>query len=83
MDSVTTYQAAVSKDGGAQIIVVEKRELNEGEVFIKIMASPINPSDRAMVLGGYGVSGKYSFSERYFWISLRLVGILTDFGFYR
>lgn len=56
MESVTTYKAAFSVDGAPQIIEIPKRKLVEGEVFIRIEASPINPSDRYMVTGHYGNS---------------------------
>lgn len=57
MDSTTTYKALVSKDGKAKMIDVQKRELGDDEVFIKIESSPINPADRFMVMGLYGETG--------------------------
>ena len=34
---------------------VELRELADGEVLVKVMAAPINPSDQYMAVGFYGV----------------------------
>ena len=38
---------------------IEARELKEGEVKIKVMSAPINPSDQMMVEGVYGITEGY------------------------
>lgn len=59
METISTYKAAVSQESMAKVIDVEPRELQEDEVLVKVMASPINPSDKNMARGVYGIQGKY------------------------
>lgn len=50
-----TYQAAVLPEAGKSLNIEEKpfSELQKGEVWVQIKASPINPSDLAMLDGTY------------------------------
>ena len=78
MESITTYKAAVTVDGQPKIIDVEKRELNEGEVFIKVEASPINPSDRYTTRGDYGIIEKQSHPSEGKGIGFEASGLVID-----
>lgn len=78
MESVTTYKAAVSVDGAPKIIELEKRELNEGELFIRIEASPINPSDRYMVAGLYGNPSEITRTPEGTGVGFEASGLVVD-----
>lgn len=34
---------------------IDGRELNEGEILVKVEAAPINPSDQHLAIGSYGI----------------------------
>ena len=55
MESISTYKSAVSVGGKATLIDIETRPLNDDEILIKVMAAPINPSDKVFCRGLYGV----------------------------
>lgn len=49
------FIAVVTDAGKAALVEQEKRPLQEGEVLIRVEASPVNPSDRYMAAGAYGI----------------------------
>lgn len=78
MDSIETFKALVTKDGKPKLIEAHKRDLKPGELFIRVEASPINPSDRAMVLGLYGNKDDIPSSEEGTGIGGEASGLVID-----
>jgi NADPH:quinone reductase-like Zn-dependent oxidoreductase len=58
-----SYKAAVLTAAGRELDIVEKPidDLQKGEVWVQIKASPINPSDLAMLAGTYPHKKTYPF----------------------
>ncbi|CAI2374378.1 unnamed protein product [Moneuplotes crassus] len=55
MESEDKFSAVIIKDGKPTVQEVDGRPLKEGEVKIRVEASPINPSDRGFLSGSYGI----------------------------
>jgi len=58
-----TYQAAILKGANSPLEIVQQNfsDVKQGEVWIQIKASPINPSDLAMLQGTYPHKKTYPF----------------------
>lgn len=78
MEKVTNYRAAFANDGTPKVIEIEKRELREGELFIKIEASPVNPSDRYMVQGIYGIPSELTRTSEGLGLGFEASGVVVD-----
>lgn len=55
MESTLSNQAIILEDGKPVLKDIEDAPLAEGEIRIRVEASPINPSDQFWVLGLYGI----------------------------
>ena len=55
MEKSKKFNAVICEEGKSSVKEVERRDLQEGEVLIRVEACPINPSDQFMAMGVYGV----------------------------
>lgn len=55
METPEKFNAVIVEEGKATLKEVEELPLKEGEVKIRVEASPINPSDKMWLIGMYGI----------------------------
>jgi NADPH2:quinone reductase len=55
METAAKYHAILTDRTAPYVAEVERRDLKEDEVVVKVLAAPINPSDQMFCVGMYGI----------------------------
>jgi NADPH:quinone reductase-like Zn-dependent oxidoreductase len=55
MEEVKKFNAVLTDLQKPYFTEVDGRELNEGEILVRVEAAPINPSDQHLAIGNYGI----------------------------